>query len=129
MHTPRFVVSKMADVLEKVIEDGNRENADTEEGERERSNLMDFQDNENLTEQVYDAFHEKCGDNVVFCANRTIARRKTNGGIVFSSKPIPLGGMFQVKLLEKEADLGRSLVSVLLWFHVVHPVQCMLCPS
>ena len=130
MHTPLFVVSKMADVLENVIEDGNRENGDSEEGERERSNLMDSQDNENLTEQVYDAFHEKCGDNVVFCANRTIARRKTDGGIVFSSKPIPLGGMFQVKLLEKVADLGRSLVSILLWFHHRHYLVSMVscCP-
>ena len=114
------VISKMADFLDKVIEDSDRENGDSEEGERERSNHMASQDNENLTEQGYDAFHEKCGDNVVFCERRTIARRKTHGGIVFSSKPIPLGEFFQVKLLEKEADLGRSLVSALLWFDVVY---------
>ena len=62
----------------------------------------------------YDPFHETCGENVVFRENRMIASRKTDyitGGMVFSGKPVPLGEIFQIKLLEEEPSWQGSLVS------------------
>ena len=71
---------------------------DPDRGERQR-----LQEYEDRVDQDYDPFHEKCGKNVFFSNNKIIATTKedlvVNGG-VFSAKPIPLGGMFQVKLLE-----------------------------
>ena len=81
-----------------------------EVGESER--LHKYED---LVDQDYDPFHHNCGKNVVFGAKRgLIATRRTSyaDGIVFSAKPIPVGAMFQVKLLEKEDGYRFSLVSV-----------------
>ena len=67
-----------------------------------------------LVDQDYDPFHHKCGKNVVFSAkSRVIATRRSGyeDGIVFSSESIPVGTMFQVKLLEKEDKWAGSLVS------------------
>ena len=78
----------------------------------ERSRLQKYED---LVDQDYDPFHHKCGKNVVFSAKRgLIAARRTSyaDGIVFSAKPIPVGTMFQVKLLEKDDGRFYSLVSV-----------------
>ena len=70
---------------------------------------------EDLVDQDYDPFHHKCGRNIVFrTKRRLIATHQTSiieGGMVFSAKPIPVGTMFQVKLLEKEHGLGGPLVS------------------
>ena len=71
---------------------------DLDRGERRR-----LQKYEDLVDQDYDPFHEKCGKDVFFSDKKLIATQRTGGdfGVVFSAKPIPLGGMFQVKLLEK----------------------------
>ena len=79
-------------------------------GESER-----LQKYEDLVDQDYDPFHHKCGKNVVFSTKRGLiaTRRAGNAdGIVFSAKPIPVGTMFQVKLLEKKDGRLYSLVSV-----------------
>ena len=50
-----------------------------------------------------------------FRNKKIIATRETwwSGGMIFSTKPIPLGGMFQVKVLEIQMSAGcfGSLVS------------------
>ena len=47
-------------------------------------------------------FHVKCGSNIVLSHERRTAHVKAlSGGTVYSSKPIPAGGMFQVKVLQK----------------------------
>ena len=47
----------------------------------------------------YDDFHVNCGSNIVFTNERRAAHVKTlSSGVVYSSKPIPAGGMFQVKV-------------------------------
>ena len=69
---------------------------------------------QDLVDQDYDPFHHICGKSVVFnTKRRLIATRRTSytDGIVFSAKPIPIGTMFQVKLLEKEYTWSGSLVS------------------
>ena len=83
---------------------------DLEPGEKQR--LREYED---LVDQNYGPFHEKCGWNVFFSDKKLIATRKTgwSDGMLFSAKPIPLGGMFQVKLLEKGGDWAGSLVSVI----------------
>ena len=50
----------------------------------------------------YGAFHVKSGSNI-FLSNgwRTAHVKGSPGGFVYSSKPIPAGGMFQVKVLER----------------------------
>ena len=71
------------------------------EGERRRR----FQEYEDLVDQDYDPFHIKCGKNVFLSDKKLIATQiGRSDGIVFSAKPIPLGGKFQVKLLEKGGD-------------------------
>ena len=80
-----------------------------ESGESDR-----LQKYEDLVDQDYDPFHHKCGKNVVFSTKRRlIATRQTSytQGIIYSAKPIPVGTMFQVKLLEKEDKWSGSLVS------------------
>ena len=69
---------------------------------------------EDLVDHDYDPFHRKCGKNVVFSTKQRLiaTRRKGSGGeIVFSAGPIPVGAIFQVKLLEKEGGFIGSLVS------------------
>ena len=74
-----------------------------------------LQEYEDLVEQDYDPFHEKCGGDVFLSDKKLIATRGSakwsEGGVVFSAKPIPLGGIFQVKLLEKDIGWRGSLVS------------------
>ena len=77
-------------------------------GERRRR----LQEYEDLVDQDYDPFHEKCTEGVFFSDKKLIATRTGwSDGIVFSAKPIPLGGIFQVKLLEEGGGRLRSLVS------------------
>ena len=59
----------------------------------------------------YGAFHVKCGSNIVLSNGRRTAHGKGafNGNIVYSSKPFPTGGKFQMKVLEK--DLFGPIVS------------------
>ena len=74
-----------------------------------------FRKREDHGEQAYDPFHRKCRRNVSFRDKHLIATRETgwSGGMIFSTKPIPLGGMFQVKVLEIQMSAGcfGSLVS------------------
>ena len=92
---------------------GARAGESLERGKRQRR--REYVDR---VDQSYDPFHEKCGENVVFSDNRLVATRRPNSEpwwgkkMVFSAKPIPLGGMFQVKLLERDhRELLGSLVS------------------
>ena len=86
------------------------ESRPSEEGQR-------FREREDRGEQAYDPFHRKCRRNVSFLDKNLIATRETgwSGGMIFefSTKPIPLGGMFQVKVLEIQMSAGcfGSLVS------------------
>ena len=82
---------------------------DLDRGERQR-----LQEYEDLVDQDYDPFHEKCGEDVFFSDKKLIATRKASFisyGVAFSAKPIPLGGIFQVKLLEEFSAWSGSLVS------------------
>jgi uncharacterized protein YneR len=55
-------------------------------------------------------FHVKCGSNIVLSHERRTAHVKAlSGGTVYSSKPIPAGGMFQVKVLQKTFIPGISI--------------------
>ena len=72
----------------------------------ERRRLQTFEDQ---VDQGYGPFHEKCGKGVFFSEQKLIATSSLDYGVVFSAKPIPLGGTFQVKLLQKEK--GGCLVS------------------
>ena len=91
------------------LKSGVREDLDP----RERQRLREY---EYHVAQKYHSFHEKCGKNVFLSDKKLVAARITDGsdGVVFSAKPIPLGGMFQVKLLEitgKDDHWAKSLVS------------------
>ena len=83
---------------------------DPNRGEKQRLREYEY-----LVDQSYDPFHEKCRRNVFFSDRKLIATRRSgwNEGIVFSARPIPLNGIFQVKLLERGDDewLAGSLVS------------------
>ena len=83
---------------------------DLDREERERRRLQEYED---LVDQNYDPFHEKCRKDVFFSDKKLIATRGSGywDGIAFSAKPIPLGGMFQVKLLEESSDPFGPLVS------------------
>ena len=74
-----------------------------------------FREREDRAEQAYDPFHRICRPDVSFRDKNLIATRETgwSGGMIFSTKPIPLGGMFQVKVLEIQMSAGcfGSLVS------------------
>ena len=61
----------------------------------------------------YSAFHVKCGDVKFSNGRRTVAHHSIANfvSIAFSAKPIPRGGMFQVKVVDRE---HFSLVSNLL---------------
>ena len=86
---------------------GGGEDLDREE----RRRLQEYED---LVDQDYDPFHEKCGENVFLSDKKLIATRKApffSYGVAFSAKPIPLGGMFQVKLLEEDGEWYGPLVS------------------
>ena len=71
-----------------------------------------LQEYEDLVDQDYYPFHEKCGRNIFFSDKKLIATRTGwSDGVVLSAKPIPLGGTFQVKLLEKGVESVGTLVS------------------
>ena len=83
---------------------------------RDRGDSVRFQKYEDLVDRDYDPFHHKCGKNVVFNTKKGLIATRRSGagyeeGIVFSARPIPVGTMFQVKLLEKEDGWGVTLVS------------------
>ena len=86
---------------------GAGEDVDREERQRR------LQEYEDLVDQDYDPFHEKYSKDVLFSDEKLIATEISgwSEGMVFSAKPIPLGGMFQIKLLEKGSDWAGSLVS------------------
>ena len=66
-------------------------------GENERQ----LQKYEDLVDRNYDPFHEKCSEGVFFSNRRLVASSSLACGVVFSVRPIPLVGMFQVKLLDR----------------------------
>ena len=82
---------------------------------RDRGESERLQKYEDRVDQGYDPFHHKCGKKVVFSAKgRLIAATSgigLGGGRVYSANPIPVGTMFQVKLLEKQDGWLYSLVS------------------
>ena len=59
------------------------------------------------------AFHSKHGRNIRLTEDDSVAHRvdSYNKAVVFSEQPIPLGGTFQVKLLDKGGGWAGSLVS------------------
>ena len=69
-----------------------------------KSDSISIEKYEKVIVENYDRFHDKCEQNIDFSSKRLVATRKPDcfGGKVFSAKPIPLGGTFSVKLLEKE---------------------------
>ena len=60
------------------------------------------------------AFHHKHGTNIRLSEDNTIAHRvdSYNKAVVFSEQPIPIGSMFQVKLLDKGGGWAGSIVSL-----------------
>ena len=82
-------------------------------GDRDGLKRRRLQEYEHLVDNDYDPFHEKCGEDVFFSDKKLIAttRPDWSEGLVFSAKPIPLGGQFQVKLLEEGGELAGPLVS------------------
>ncbi len=59
------------------------------------------------------AFHRKHGANIRLSEDDTVAHRvdSYNKAVVFSEQPIPVGAMFQVKLLDKGGGWAGSIVS------------------
>ena len=81
---------------------------------RDRGESERLQKYEDLVHKDYEPFHHKCGRNVVFSTKSGLIATHRSGyadGIVFSAKPIPVGTMFQVKLLEKKDGMKAPLVS------------------
>ena len=74
-------------------------------GDLDREERQRLQEYEDRVDQDYDPFHEKCREGVFLSDKKLIATRRRFDqwayGIVFSAKPIPVGRMFQVKLLKK----------------------------
>ena len=50
-------------------------------------------------------FHSRCGKNICLSDNNTVARRvgDLHDSVVFTEQPVPLGTVFQVKLLKHES--------------------------
>lgn len=61
------------------------------------------------------AFHHKHGANIRLSEDDTVAHRvdSYNKAVVFTEQPIPLGAMFQVKVLDKGGGWAGSIVSAL----------------
>ena len=61
-------------------------------------------------------FHHKHGSNIRLLEEGTVAHRvdNANNGIVFTDQPIPIGNLFQVKLIAKH-ELGFPIVSYKIW--------------
>ncbi len=59
------------------------------------------------------AFHRKHGQNIRLLEDATVAHRVDgyNEAMVFTERPVPIGGMFQVKLLDTGGDWTGSIVS------------------
>ena len=59
------------------------------------------------------AFHHKHGANIRLKENDTVAHRvdSYNKAVVFTEQPIPLGAMFQVRILDKGGGWAGSIVS------------------
>ena len=59
------------------------------------------------------AFHHKHGRNIRLSEEDTVAHRvdSYNKAVVFTEQPIPLGAMFQVRLLDKGGGWAGSIVS------------------
>lgn len=59
------------------------------------------------------AFHRKHGQNIRLLEDETVAHRvdSYNKAVVFTEQPIPIGGVFQVKLLDKGGGWAGSIVS------------------
>ena len=81
-------------------------------GDFDREERRRLQEYEHLVDQDYDPFHEKCGK-VVFLNDEKLIATNIKGvyGVVFSAEPIPLGGVFQVRLLGGFGGLRGPLVS------------------
>ena len=62
------------------------------------------------------AFHHKHGTNIRLKENDTVAHRvdSYNKAVVFTEQPIPLGAMFQVRILDKGGGWAGSIVSLVL---------------
>ena len=89
----------------------------------ERQRLQEYED---LVDQDYDPFHEKCGKDVFLSDKKLIATRTgLSGGGVFSAKPIPLGGTFQVKLLDiGDGRLGPLVSAQSISSSSICPIHC-----
>jgi len=61
------------------------------------------------------AFHRKHGAHIRLSEDDTVAHRvdSYNKAAVFTEQPIPIGAMFQVKLLDKGGGWAGSIVSAL----------------
>lgn len=59
------------------------------------------------------AFHHKHGGNIRLSEDATVAHRidSYNKAVVFTEQPIPLGAMFQVRILDKGGGWAGSIVS------------------
>lgn len=59
------------------------------------------------------AFHHKHGSNVRLLENGTVAHRveSYNKAVVFTERPISVGAMYKVKLLDKGGGWAGSIVS------------------
>ena len=59
------------------------------------------------------AFHHKHGANIRLSEDDTVAHRvdSYNKAVVFTEQPIPLGAIFQVKILDKGGGWAGSIVS------------------
>ena len=59
------------------------------------------------------AFHQKHGEKIRLLEGGTVAERvgDHDGAFIYTGQPIPLGSMFQMKLLGKEDKSSGSIVS------------------
>ena len=63
------------------------------------------------------ALHRRHGSNITLSENNTVAERvlrNLKNGVVMTAKPVSVGTVFQVTVLEKEKTWGGSLVSVVM---------------
>ena len=74
----------------------------------------DLHGNINPTDsEEYGAFHVKFGKEIVFGNGRRTAYKGVSGygGVVYSAKPIPMGEMFQVKILKRSFSCAMVSIS------------------
>ena len=67
-----------------------------------------------MSEVKFDAFHKKCGANIVFMEDGIVAHRNQsyNKAVVFSAEPFPIGSMFQMKILDMGGRWAGALVNI-----------------